>query len=56
MSSRQRGNAVSCFLVNGIVIEGVENVRRVVFSYFSYHFKSCYVERPSMESLQFPSL
>lgn len=56
MSSRRRGNAVSCFLVDGVLIEGVDNVRREVFSYFSTHFQSCIVERPSMAALQFPSL
>ena len=34
MSSRRRGNVVSCFLVDGVLIEGVDNVRRAVFLIF----------------------
>jgi hypothetical protein len=34
MSSRRRGNVVSCFLVNGVLIEGVDNVRGQFFSFF----------------------
>ena len=56
MSSRRRGNLVSCFLVDKVLIEGVDNVRNAVFSHFSTHFKSHDVVRPSIEDLQFPSL
>jgi len=56
MSSRRRGNAVSCFLVDDALVEGVDNVRSAVLSHFSTHFQSDYVDRPSMEALQFPSL
>ena len=56
MSSRRRGNAVSCFLVDGALVEGVDNVRRAVFPHFSTHFQSYNVDRPTMEALQFPSL
>jgi len=34
MSSRRRGNLVSCFLVDKVLIEGVDNVRNVVFPIF----------------------
>ena len=57
MPSRRRGNAVSCFLVDEVLIEGVNNVRdNAVFSHFSTHFKALDVMRPSIEDLQFPSL
>jgi len=47
---------VSCFLVDGVLIKGVDNVRMAVFSHFSTHFQSRTMERPSMEALHFPSL
>jgi len=56
MSSRRRGNAVTCFLVDGVLTEEVENVRRAIFGHFSTHFQACNTERPSMAALQFPSL
>jgi len=56
MSSRRRGNDMSCFLVDGVLIEGVDNIRREVFSHFSTHFQASNVQRPSIEGLQFSSL
>jgi len=56
MSSRRRGNAISCFLVDRVLIEGVDNVRNAVFSHFSTHFKAHDVVRPSIEDLLFPTL
>lgn len=46
---------MSYFLVDDVLIEGVENVRRAVFSHFSSHFQSCNAERPNIKSLQRPS-
>jgi len=42
--------------VNGVQIEGVQNVRNVVFSHFSSHFKNLHEQRPSMEGLNFRKL
>jgi len=56
MSGRRRGSAMSSFLVNGVLIDGVDNVCSVVFSHFSSLFKSRRVERPSLEALQFQLL
>jgi len=56
MSSRKRRNYIPFFLVNGVLIEGVENVRNAVFSHFSNHFRSINVERPSMGNVQFRTL
>jgi len=56
MSSRRCRNAIPFFLVNGVLVEGVANVRSTVFNHFSAHFQSTSVSRPSMENLHFKSL
>ena len=56
MSNRQRRNLIPFFLVNGVLVEGVENVRNAVFTHFSSHFQPQHANRPSMESLHFRSL
>jgi len=38
MSSRRRRNSIPFFFVNGVQIDGVQNVRNAVFSHFSLHF------------------
>ena len=53
MSTRKRRNAIPFFLVNGVVVEGVDNVRGAVFSHFSTHFQGVSVDRPTMEALNF---
>jgi len=56
MSSRKRKNSILFFLVNGVLVEGVNNVRSAVFSHFSSHFRARSVVRPSMESVCFRTL
>jgi len=56
MSDRKRRNVVTSFLVNGVMVEGVENVRVAIHSHFSSHFQSRVEERPSMAGLYFRSL
>jgi len=56
MSSRRRKNTIPFFLVNGSLVEGVDNVRKVVYNHFSSHFQSTNVNRPSMEGLHFHTL
>jgi len=56
MSSRSRRNTIPFFLVDGLLVEGVDNVRAAVFNHFSSHFKAHRVSRPSMEGMQFRSL
>jgi hypothetical protein len=56
MSSRRRKNAIQFILVDGVLVEGVANVRSAVFSHFSTHFQPRRVNRPSMENLHFRSL
>jgi len=43
-------------MVHGVLIEGVDNVRSAVFSYFSNQFQARRSKRPSMEALHFRSL
>jgi len=56
MSNRKRRNGATSFLVNGVMVEGVENVRAAIHSHFSSHFQSRVEERPSMAGLHFRSL
>jgi len=53
MSSRRRRNFIPLFFVNGVQIEGVQNVRNAVFSHFTSHFEKCHEQRPTMEGLIF---
>jgi len=56
MSSRRRRNALPLFLVNGMLVEGVDNVRSVVFTHFSSHFCPSGVVRLSMDGVHFRTL
>ena len=56
MSTRRRRNNIPFFLVNGALIEGVDNVRNAVYTHFSSHFRPVVASRPSMEGLVFRSL
>jgi len=56
MSNKKRRNVVTSFLVNGVMVEGVENVCAAIHSHFSSHFQSRVEERPSMFDLHFRSL
>ena len=56
MSFRRRHNAICFVLVNGVLVEGVEPVRYVVFSHFAHHFKAQNVARSSVSNLHFCSL
>jgi hypothetical protein len=56
MSSRLRRNAIQFFMVNGVVVEGVDNVRAAVFNHFSNHFQACQVNRPTMDMVPFRTL
>lgn len=53
MSSKQRSNDIQLIKVNGIQVEGVQNIREAVFNYFSSLFKVVNVERPRVEELNF---
>jgi len=56
MSGRRSRNAIPCFLVNGALVEGVENVRNAVFSHFRTHFQPVQSTRPSMAGVNFRTL
>jgi len=56
MSSRRHRNAIPFVLVDDALVEGVDNVRSVVFSHFSSHFQPRRESRPSMDDLHFRSL
>jgi hypothetical protein len=56
LASRRRGNTISLVQVDGVTLEGVDQVRQAVFSHFANHFKARNVERPGVENLSFRSL
>ena len=56
MSSKRSRNAIPFFLVNGALVEGVENVHNAVFTHFQAQFRPTQNQRPSMEALDFCTL
>ncbi|RHN60029.1 putative RNA-directed DNA polymerase [Medicago truncatula] len=56
MSNRSRRNAIPFILVDGVLVEGVENVRTTMYNHFSSHFQARCANRPSMDGLHFRSL
>jgi ribosome recycling factor len=56
MSNRRRRNTVNLVNVNGINIEGVQNIRTAVYDHFSSHFKVVGAIRPGVEGLSFRKL
>jgi len=43
-------------MVNGVMVEGIDNVRATVFSHFSDHFQPRWVNQPGMDAMQFRPL
>ena len=41
ISFRRRSNAIITINVNGIQVEGMDNVRGVMFNHFENHFQLC---------------
>ena len=56
MSGRRSRNAIPCILVNGALVEGVENVRNAVFTHFRTRFQPVQSSRPSMAGINFRTL
>jgi len=56
MSSRRRQNAIHLLSVNGVSVNGVNNIRAAVYSHFATHFKALGADRPRAENLQFRKL
>jgi hypothetical protein len=56
MSGRRHHNSINMVSVDGLMVEGVHNVRSAVFHHFSTHFKSLGAVRPNIGGLQFRKL
>jgi len=56
MSSRQRRNTIHMIQVDGIHVEGVQNIRTAVFNHFATHYRASTVVRPGVEGLNFRKL
>lgn len=56
MSNRRRQNAINLVFVDGVNVEGVQNIRAAVYNHFSSHFKRVTTFRPSVEALPFRKL
>jgi len=56
MASKRNRNAIPFFLMNGALVEGVENVHNAVFTHFRAQFQPTQNHRPSMEALDFRTL
>ena len=56
MSSRRRSNALVSLIEDGISIEGVSEVRNIVYQHFKHHFKKTTNYRPDISGLLFKSL
>ena len=56
MSNRRCRNTVNLVNVDGINIEGVQNIRTAVYDHFSHHFKSIGPSRPQVTGLEFRKL
>ena len=56
MSNRQRRNAINMMIVDGVSVEGVQEVGAAVFMHFSNHFKKHAVAGPGVDTLPFRKL
>lgn len=56
MSNRSHRNAITMVRVDGVSVEGVQNIRAAVFNHFSTHFKNHAAIRPGVEALPFRKL
>ena len=56
MSSRRRHNSIQLLQVDGAQIEGVHNIRSVVYNHFASHFRKSHMLRPGVENLRFRQL
>jgi hypothetical protein len=56
MSSRRRHNAIQLLQVDGVQLDGVHNIRGVVYNYFSSHFRKTQVVQPGLENMRFRQL
>jgi len=56
MSSRRCHNVIQLLQVDGIQIEGVHNIRGMVYTSFASHFRKANVMRPGVENMWFRQL
>ncbi|XP_024632722.1 uncharacterized protein [Medicago truncatula] len=56
MSNRQRRNPLHLLHVDGVIVEGVQNIRIAVFNHFASHYSSSDVVRPGIQGLNFRKL
>jgi len=56
MSSKRRSNAIIKINVNGLQVEGVNNVRSAVFNHFETHFQLSVCASLVMDNLNFKSI
>ena len=56
MSSRQRRNNIHVIQVDGVPLEGVQNIRTAVFNHFTTHYRASIVVQPGVEGLNFQKL
>lgn len=56
MSNCRHRNNISMVHVDGVSVEGVQNIRTTVFNIFSTHFKNSAAARPGVETLSFRKL
>ncbi|GAU47989.1 hypothetical protein TSUD_272340 [Trifolium subterraneum] len=56
MSARRRGNSIVSFEVDGNRIEGVAEVRHLIFDHFRQHFQKKLHARPDISNMSFKSV
>jgi hypothetical protein len=56
MRNRQRRNAIHLVHVDGVLVEGVQNIRSTVFAHFSQHYRAVEGDRPSVAGMNFQKL
>jgi len=56
MSNRQRRNSIHMVHINGVMVEGVQNIRTAVFNHFADHYRALVVDRPGVQGLNFKKL
>jgi hypothetical protein len=55
MSNKQRRNSLHMVHANGVLVEGVQNIRTAIFNHFASHYRASVV-RPGVQGLNFRKL
>ncbi|XP_024628614.1 uncharacterized protein [Medicago truncatula] len=56
MSNRQRRNSLHLIHVDGVLVEGVQNIRAAAFNHFANQFRASEGSRPGIQGLNFRKL